>query len=104
MTIKFNKHNVTNIETKAKARVHYSLDNRMDGRDCVTVYHKDWNDALFAVMGSDGYVNNSDSMTDYFESGRVTLFADSPLYAAARVRAEANEAADKIRFAKRLAA
>ena len=30
--IKFNKYNVTNTETKEKARVWYSLNNRVDGR------------------------------------------------------------------------
>lgn len=102
--IKFNKHNVTETETKAKARVWYSLDNRVDGRACVTIYHKDYSDALYDVMGGEGYVNDTDSMTDYFEKGRVTLFADHPLYTAARKRAEANKAADDARYAKRLAA
>jgi len=102
--IKFNKHNVTNTETKAKARVHYSTDNRTDGRDCVTIYHKDYSNALYDVMGSEGYVNDTDTMTDYFETGRVTLFANHPLYAAARKRAEANKIADDARFAKKMAA
>lgn len=102
--IKFNKYNVTNTETKAKARVWYSLDNRVDGRACVTIYHKDYSDALFQTMGSEGYTNNTDSMVDYFDKGHVDLFEDHPLYAAARTRAEANKAADDARYAKRLAA
>ncbi len=99
-TIKFNKYNVTNTKTKAKARVNYSLDNRMDERACVTIYHKDYSNALLKVMGSAVYVNNTDAMTDYFDKGNVTLFADHPLYAAARQRAESNHAADAVRYAK----
>ena len=87
--IKFNKHNVTNTETGAKARVHYSVDNRIDGRKAVTIYHKDYSRALGDVFaGSDGYKNDTDLMSDYFDKGRVVLFEDHPLYAAARQRAE----------------
>ena len=85
--IKFNKYNVVNKETKAKARVHYSLDNRIDGRKCVTIYHKDYNHNLLDVFG-DAVINNTDAMTDYFETSRVVLFEDNPLYAEARQRAE----------------
>ena len=72
-----------------KARVHYSLDNRTDGRACVTIYAKDYDRALGHVFAGDEYKNDTDSMTDYFEKGRVVLFADHPLYAAARARATA---------------
>jgi len=87
--IKFNKHHVTDGVTKA--RVWYSVDNRTDGRACVTIYAKDYDRALgrlFADLG-DVYTNNTDTSTDYFEKGRVVLFADHPLYAAARARATA---------------
>ena len=36
--IKFNMHNVTDTETKAKARVYYSLDNHVSRKPCVTLY------------------------------------------------------------------
>lgn len=84
--IKFNKYNVTN--GAVKARVWYSLDNRVDGRKCVTIYAKDYSDAL-GTLFRDSYENNTDTMTDYFEKGTVRLFQDHPLYAAARARAEA---------------
>ena len=84
MTIKFNKFNVTNGTTKA--RVHYSVDNRADGRSCVTIYAKDYDDALGVVFG-DTYVNDTDYHTDYFDKGRVVLFEDHALYQAARARA-----------------
>lgn len=83
--VKFNKFNVTNGEIKA--RVHYSLDNRVDGRKCVTIYAKDYDRALGQIF-ADEYVNNTDTQTDYFEKGRVVLFENNPHYAAARARAE----------------
>ena len=88
--IKFNKYNVTNTETKAKARVSYSLDNRTDGRKCVTIYAKDYNRTLGLVFGNE-YKNETDTMTDYFDAGKVNLFEDHPQYAAARKRAELNQ-------------
>jgi len=75
-----------------KAKVHYSLDNRIDGRSCVTIYSKDYGRALGRIL-SDGYINDTDLMTDYFDKGRVVLFESSPLYKAARERAVYNEAA-----------
>lgn len=87
--IKFNKHHVAG--NGVKARVFYSLDNRMDGRACVTLYAKDYTGALRVVLG-DAYKNDTDTMTDYFDQGRAVLFADHPLYAAARARAEGRAA------------
>lgn len=84
--VKFQKYYVTNGEVKA--RVHYCMDNRTDGRKCVTIYAKDYDRNLGKVLADD-YVNNTDTMTDYFEKGRVVLFEDNPHYAAARARAEA---------------
>lgn len=82
--IRFNRYHVTN--GTAKARVHYSLDNRIDGRKCVTMYAKDYSDALGQMFGN--YQNDTDSQTDYFDRGRVVLFEDHALYASARNRAE----------------
>jgi hydrogenase maturation protein HypF len=72
-----------------KARVYYSLDNRTDGRKCVTLYAKDYSSALCDIIPA-GYENNTELMVDYFDKGRVRLFECSPHYAAARLRAEAN--------------
>lgn len=85
--VKFNKYNVTN--GAVKARVHYSVNNRTDGRACVTIYAKDYDRKLGEVFGGEGYTNETDLMTDYFDKGRVVLFADHPLYAAALARAKA---------------
>ena len=84
-SIKFNKYHVTNGNTKA--RCHYCLDNRVDGRKCVTIYSKDYNNNLCEIFAAE-YKNNSDIMTDYFEKGKAVLFEDHPLYSAARARVE----------------
>lgn len=86
--IKFNKFNVTNTATKDKARIHYSVDNRIDGRKCVTMYAKDYSGSLGRVF-DDEYQDNTDITTDYFEKGKAVLFEDHPLYPAARERATA---------------
>ena len=93
--IKFNKHNVTNGTNKAK--ITYSLDDRTDGRSCVTIYAKDYDRSLGHIFFEE-YINNSDSMTDYFEKGRVVLFEDHPLYVAARLQAEAVQKAWQIKM------
>lgn len=87
--IKFNKFHVTNGETKAK--VWYSLDNRVDGFKCVTLYAKDYKRALGDIFPEE-YENETDLMTDYFDKGSVVLFESHPHYAAARARAEQNKA------------
>lgn len=86
--IKFNKYNVTN--GKIKARVHYSLDNRIDRRKCVTIYAKDYSDSLGKVFESE-YQNNTDMRTDYFEKGKVVLFENHPLYTVARSSVESRQ-------------
>ena len=93
--IKFNKFNVTNGTDKA--RVYYSLDNRYDGRKAVNISDKDYGHALGRVFAEANvsYRNETDSMTDYFDKGRVTIFEDNPLYAQARAHVEALEAARK---------
>ncbi len=83
--IKFNRFFVT--DGSIKARVFYSLDNRCDGRKCVTLYAKDYSGNLGQIL-SEAYKNDTDLMTDYFDKGRAVLFEGHPLYAAARARAE----------------
>lgn len=88
--LKFNKHNVRTVGTKQVSRVFYTLDGRVDNKPCVTIYAKDYDHNL-AKQFPEFYLNETDSMTDYFEKGRVTLFEDSKHYEAARTRAELNE-------------
>ncbi len=98
--IKFQKYAV--VSAGMKARVHYSLDNRTDGRKCVTIYAKDYSDKLYLVLPQD-YTNNTDLQTDYFEKGTVRLFEDSPYYPAARARAEQNAAEWDAKYERRAA-
>ena len=81
--IRFMKHYVTDGEHKA--RVHYSHARLNCGNLCVTLYAKDYTNELHKVFHS-GYENNTDTMTDYFEKGRVRIFSDNPLYPAALSR------------------
>lgn len=83
--IKFNKYHVVDTETKIKAKVSYSIDNRIDGRNCVTLYAKDYTRNLGKIFAE--YVNDTDTMTDYFDQGKVVLFDDHPLYFQARNKA-----------------
>ena len=85
--IKFNKHNVTNKETKKKCRIFYSLDNRLDGRKCVTIYAKGFMDKLSDVF-EEGVKNETDTMTDYFEKDRKNFFEGDEFYEQARKMAE----------------
>lgn len=87
MNIKFNRYHVTNGEIKA--RVFYSLDNRGDKKECVTIYARDYDRSLGKIFKND-YINETDLMTDYFDSGSVELFENHPLYSLARKRAEEN--------------
>jgi hypothetical protein len=80
------------------ARVHYSINNRADGQKGVTVYGKDYASELHPIFG-DMAVNNSDSMTDYFEKSRVFIPEGHELYSAALERAEAKRAKDEARWA-----
>ena len=84
--IKFQKHYVTN--GSVKARVHYSAFRMVTtGQQCVTLYAKNYADGnLLSEIFSDGYENNTDTMTDYFEKGRVRILADHPLYEQAIAR------------------
>lgn len=85
--IKFNKYHVTNGQVKAK--VFYSIGNRADKRNCVTLYAKEWNRNLGKIL-PDVYKNDTDSQTDYFDEGHVTLFEGHPLYQQALNRALEN--------------
>lgn len=98
--IKFQKFAVVSTETGFKARASYAVTTMRDGRECVTIYAKDYGSPLGAMFDGGEYENNTDSQTDYFETGRVRLFPGHPLYGAARERAEANEAAWRAKYSR----
>lgn len=88
--IKFQKHYVTN--GAVKARVHYSAFRMTTtGQNCVTLYAKSFQDGrnLCEILDGEGYENNTDIMTDYFEEGRARILEGQPLYAAALARCPA---------------
>ena len=88
--MKFKKYYISNGQTKhneVKARVSYNLDNRIDGRKCVTIYAKDYGHTL-GYLFQDDYKNDTDMQSDYFDKGRVTLFEDHPHYREARQAVE----------------
>jgi len=102
VTMRFMQNFVTDGATKA--RISYSAGVCYRGTfvpgtpretaKAVTLYAKGYEDGnALGLLFPAGYVNNTDSMTDYFERGRVTFFEDSPFYAVALARAEANEVA-----------
>lgn len=70
---------------KKLIRCFYSLDNRHDGRECVTIYARDYSGHLPGDMFS--VENGTDSMTDYFETDHASLFPGHPLYRFARAAA-----------------
>lgn len=70
---------------KKLIRCSYSLDSRHDGRECVTIYARDYSGHLPGDMFP--VENGTDLYTDYFETDRVELFPGHPLYAYARAAA-----------------
>jgi len=84
--IKFMKFYVTDGENKAK--VHYSTSVMLDGKACVTLYARDYGHCL-GRMFPENYQNDTDSMTDYFEKGRVRISQDNQHYAQALARCKA---------------
>ena len=86
-----------------KARVHYSAHTDSNGRKCVTIYSKDYDRALGEIFAA-GYKNDTDTMTDYFDKGRVTIYEGHPLYEKAMGRVKMNDAAFDVRQEKKKAA
>lgn len=71
--------------SKTLIRCFYSLDNRQDGRECVTIYARDYSGRLPGDMFP--VENGTDLYTDYFETDRTDLFLGHPLYHYARYAA-----------------
>lgn len=90
MEIKLLKHSIKSGGNKA--RVWYSRgpvllapDFKTTG-DCVTIYEKDYSRELHKIFAD--AINDTDSMTDYFEESKVRIFPSNPLFAEACARAE----------------
>lgn len=83
-----------------KARVWYSAHS-----GGVSIYSKDYDRKLGKAVEGSGlvYKNDTDTMTDYFDKGRVEVRLGSEHYAAVKARVEANLAARAAKAAKKVA-
>lgn len=79
--IKFNLYNIANTETGEKVKVHYYENTRHDGTPSVTIYAKGYSRNLSRILP--GVINNTDTMTDYFETDKVTFTPGDKYYEAA---------------------
>ena len=100
--IKFNLYNVTDTETKAKAKVSYSVDSHISGKPCVTLYAKGYGNELSKFFSN--VCNDSDIMTDYFCKDSVRFFEGDFHYSAARAAAEKLQAKQDAAFEKKYGA
>lgn len=88
--IQFNLYNVKHLVLGLTVKVWYSLDSRVDGRNCITIYAKGYNHQLGQIFNGVGeYKNDTDMMTDYFDKGTVRIFETDAIYAEARKAVEA---------------
>lgn len=83
--IKFRQYTVVDLKTGVKARVHYSINGRVDGRNAVKIYDKDCGKNLCSIMQCR---NDSDSRDDYFEKSYATIFENNPFYVDALLAAK----------------
>jgi hypothetical protein len=72
-----------------KARVHYSAGRCYNGKMSVTLYAQNFRSDLGKIFPGH-YKNDTDSQSDYYDQGRVEIYEDHPLYAAAIARSEEN--------------
>jgi len=84
--IKFMKHYVTS--GTAKARVFYVASRvKSTGEACVTLIAKSFEDGrILGQMFASLYENKTDTMTDYFDNGRVRIVVGTDLYESAKAR------------------
>lgn len=109
--IKFQKFYVTNGQIKARAFYSAGQINQKqpDGsfklRECITLYARDYSDALGVIFKDvGGYQNDTDLMTDYFDEGRVRVFPGDKLYAECMARVVQNKADDAAKAEKKAVA
>lgn len=78
--IKFFHNGIRVNGSRELCKVFYSIDGRHDGKPGVMIYERSNNYNVRIPRDLFGVVNDSDSMTDYFENDRAAVFADHPLY------------------------
>ncbi len=101
MAIKFQMHAVINTDTGAKARIGLYETTLGDGRKAISIYAKDYRSGLAGILPN--VRNDSDSMTDYFETDRAQIVEGEELYPAALAACQARTAAWEARQAKKAA-
>jgi hypothetical protein len=97
--VKFLKHGVRSLATGKLHPCWYSHVTLIDGKTCVTLYAKRCSQGLPAELKP---INDSDSMTDYFESDHVRFFEGSPEYAQLVKLIAAKQRDDEARVARRM--
>lgn len=85
-------------------KVFYSVDNRCDGKECVTIYER--SDNYHQRIPSDLFCieNDTDIMTDYFDNDSAEVFPDHPLYPFIRAAALQMKLKQEEPYAQRLRA
>jgi len=79
--VRMMKHYVQDPSTGRKCRVYYSYSSATEntfGKEMITIRSKSLLDDLSKVFPN--AINNSDSMTDYFEKDRVRIFPEDKLW------------------------
>lgn len=84
-SIKFYYNGIKLNRSRELIKCHYSIDNRRDGQECVTIYARDYGTVLPRDLFD--VENNSDSYQDYFDTDGADIFPSHPLYPYARAAA-----------------
>jgi hypothetical protein len=77
MKVAFHKYYVTNGEVKAKVRYSPNI-SAFNGKNIISIYAKDYERNLSKILPN--VRNDSDIMTDYFETDSCTIYEDTPEY------------------------
>lgn len=85
--LKFNLHHILNTETKDKIKVSYSINESREGVAYVAIYAKNYGVQFVGLIA--GATNDSDCMTDYFQTDCVMLTKGHEHFEAALATAKA---------------
>ena len=82
-------------------KAHYTVGNLGERypENTITIYARDYSRFCADVRANFTVHNDTDSMTDYFDSDRIRVTPDHPLYAQVMVAVQAQEAHSKKRQA-----
>jgi hypothetical protein len=86
-TIRFFSNGIRVNGLRELCKVCYSIDGRHDGRECVTIYERSNNYNVRIPSDLFDVENDTDIMTDYFDTDSVCIYPDHPLYPFARAAA-----------------